>query len=191
MCYKKTKAVAHMMLLATVMVGIAMGESSKDKDECTQQLVGLSSCLPYVGGQAQAPAPDCCSGLKQLLKSNKKCLCLIIKDRNDPDLGGLQINATLALNLPTACNSPVNVSKCPAELLHMDPKSPDAQVFYQLQKGSSTTPAPSPSAGARPSISEAASTSRKNDAFCMEKGLFGQPVWASGLLFWAFIGLFC
>ena len=30
------------------------------------------------------------------------------------------------------------------ELLHMDPKSPEAQVFYQLEKGG-TGPTPSPS----------------------------------------------
>ncbi|RDX67855.1 Protein YLS3 [Mucuna pruriens] len=194
MCSHNTKALAHLMLLTSMMVGIAMGDSSKDKEECTEQLAGLATCLPYVGGQAQAPTPDCCSGLKQVLKNNKKCLCVIIKDRNDPDLGGLQINVTLALNLPTACNAPVNVSKCP-ELLHMDPKSPEAQVFYQLEKGSSkngTSPAPSPSAtaGASSSISQAASTPQKNDAFC-HKTLFGLDVWALRLLVWAFIGLFC
>lgn len=35
-----------------------------------------------------------------------------------------------------------------AELLHMNPKSPEAQVFYQFEKGSgksATSPAPSPS----------------------------------------------
>jgi len=116
--HHKTKAMAEFLLLATVIVGTAMGDSSSnDKDECAQQLVGLATCLPYVGGQAQAPATDCCSGLKQVLKNNKKCLCVIIRDRNDPDLGGLQINVTLALNLPTACNSPVNVSKCPGNIL--------------------------------------------------------------------------
>jgi len=121
MSYHKPKALAQFLLLATMIVGTAMGDSSKDKEECTQQLVGLATCLPYVGGQGQAPTPDCCSGLKQVLKNNKKCLCLIIKDRNDPDFGGLQINVTLALNLPTACNSPVNVSKCPGNILFLKP----------------------------------------------------------------------
>lgn len=107
-----------LLLVATVIVGTSMGDSSSnDKDECAQQLAGLATCLPYVGGEAPAPATDCCSGLKQVLKNKKKCLCVIIKDRNDPDLGGLQINVTLALNLPTACNSPVNVSKCPGNIL--------------------------------------------------------------------------
>lgn len=94
-----------------------MAESSKDKEECTEQLAGLATCLPYVGGEAKAPTPDCCSGLKQVLKNNKKCLCVIIKDRNDPDLGGLQINVTHALSLPTVCNAPANVSKCPGTFI--------------------------------------------------------------------------
>ncbi|KAK7405795.1 hypothetical protein VNO78_07404 [Psophocarpus tetragonolobus] len=192
MCFHITKAQTLLfMMLTTMVVDIAMEDSSKEKEECTQQLVRLTTCLPYVGGQAEAPTPDCCSGLKQVLKNNKKCLCLIIKDRNDPDLGGLQINVTLALNLPTACNDPLNVSKCP-ELLHMDPKSPDAQVFYQLQKGSNkngTGAAPSPSAavGASPSSNQTTTTLQKNDAFCKEKKFFGLSVWATGLLVWALL----
>lgn len=92
-----------------------IADSAKDKEECAQQLTGLATCLPYVGGKAKAPTPDCCTGLKQLLKNNKKCLCVIIKDRNDPDLG-LQINVTLATSLPSVCNSPANISKCPGTI---------------------------------------------------------------------------
>jgi hypothetical protein len=114
-----SKAMIHFLLLASMIVGIGMADSSKDKDECTAQLTGLASCIPYVEGQAKTPAPDCCGGLKTLLKTNKKCLCLIIKDRNDPDLGGIVINVTLALNLPTVCNSPVNISKCPGKVFIM------------------------------------------------------------------------
>ncbi|XP_027356791.1 protein YLS3-like [Abrus precatorius] len=189
MCYNNTKVMAHLLLLATMIVGSAMGDSSKDIEECTEQLAGLATCLPYVGGQAKSPTADCCSGLKQVLKNNNKCLCVIIKDRNDPDLGGLQINVTLALSLPTVCNAPANISKCP-ELLHMDPKSPEAQVFYQLEKGSnksSTSPASSPSdaVGSNPASSkQTASAPQKNDAFCKEKRLFGSNVLAAWLLVW-------
>ncbi|KAL6129832.1 hypothetical protein ACLB2K_073181 [Fragaria x ananassa] len=111
-------------------------------DECAQQLVGMATCLPYVGGEAMAPTRDCCSGLKQVLNNKKKCLCVIIQDHNDPDLG-LQINVTLALGLPSVWHAAANVSKCP-ELLHLDPKSPEAQVFYQLQNNSKQTAANSP-----------------------------------------------
>ena len=71
-----------------------------------------ATCLPYVGGQAKVPTLDFCTGLKQVLKDNKKCLCVIIRDRNDPKLG-LQINVTLALGLPSVCHAPANDSQCP------------------------------------------------------------------------------
>lgn len=101
------------LCLAVIMGGSGTkADPAKDREECTEQLAGLATCLSYVDGEAKAPTPDCCSGLKQVLKSNKKCLCVIVRDRNDPDLG-LQINATLALGLPTVCNAPANVSKCP------------------------------------------------------------------------------
>ncbi|KAK9015239.1 hypothetical protein V6N11_006356 [Hibiscus sabdariffa] len=142
-------AVAVMVVASATGVG-ADSTRDKDKEECTQQLVGLATCLPYVEGSAKAPTPDCCSGLKQVLKNNKKCLCVIIKDRNDPDLG-LNLNVTLALALPSVCNAPANVSKCP-ELLHMDPNSPEAQIFYQLSNNSTSnggdaSPAAAPTGG--------------------------------------------
>ncbi|KAI3800650.1 hypothetical protein L1987_28744 [Smallanthus sonchifolius] len=124
---------------------VTSGANDKDKEECTEQLVGLATCLPYVGGNAKSPTPDCCSGLKKVLNTNKKCLCVVVKDRNDPDLG-LTINVTLALGLPTVCHAPANVTKCP-ELLHLAPNSTDAQVFYQYGHSSSgDAPASSPTA---------------------------------------------
>lgn len=108
---------ALLLLLAAMCVYSGMSDSSKDKEECTPQLTGLAECLLYVQGDANAPSPDCCSGIKDVLKSNKKCLCLVIKDRNDPDLGGIQINVTLALNLPSVCNAPANISKCPGNYI--------------------------------------------------------------------------
>lgn len=77
-------------------------------------ILTLATCLPYVevGGTANSPTPDCCTALKQVLSTNKKCVCVMIKDRNDPDLG-LNINLTLALSLPQACNAPANISQCP------------------------------------------------------------------------------
>ncbi|XP_022734620.1 protein YLS3-like [Durio zibethinus] len=167
------------LLLATIMVNSAMADSAKDKEECTQQLAGLATCLPYVGGEAKAPTPDCCSGLKKVLKSNKKCLCVIIKDRNDPDLG-LNINVTLALALPSVCNAPANVSKCP-ELLHMDPNSPEAQVFY----GGAHSPAPSASVVGNPvSYSQGANMPQKGDG---RKGLEIVTGWT---VLWHFVGFF-
>lgn len=102
------------LLLTSPTVSFVAGDGEKDKEECTQQLAGMATCLPYVSGDAKAPTPDCCSGLKEVLKNDKKCLCVIVKDRNDPDLG-LQINVTLALGLPDVCHAPANVSNCPGK----------------------------------------------------------------------------
>ncbi|KAK3028538.1 hypothetical protein RJ639_037707, partial [Escallonia herrerae] len=143
-------------MLATLSCCFATSDEDKDKEECTEQLVGLATCLPYVGGKAKSPTPDCCSGLKQVLKVKKKCLCVIVKDRNDPDLG-LSINVTLALGLPSVCHAPANVSQCPA-LLHLAPNSSDAQVFYQFGPGSNSS-ASSPIPSVKANSTTAASSS--------------------------------
>lgn len=80
----------HMLVLATALMLIinhAMGDSAEEKQKCAAQLTGIATCLPYLGGNAKTPTTDCCGGLVQAIKDNKKCICLIIKDRDDPDLG--------------------------------------------------------------------------------------------------------
>nr|GLL25059.1 protein YLS3-like [Ipomoea trifida] len=108
----KSRTFSVLLILVFLAAGGVNSDTSKDKEECTESLVGLATCLPYVGGNAPSPTPDCCNGLKQVLKSSKKCLCLLIKDRNDPQLG-LSINLTLALGLPSACHAPSNILSVP------------------------------------------------------------------------------
>ncbi|XP_026422079.1 protein YLS3-like [Papaver somniferum] len=134
-----------MMVLS---VGFVKSDVDKDREECATQLVGLATCLPYVGGTAKAPTPDCCTGLKQVLTTSKKCLCILIKDRNDPSLG-LKINATLALGLPAICKTNSGISECPA-LLHLSPNSPDAKVFEDFNNiVNGTTTATPPAAASK------------------------------------------
>ncbi|RHN44433.1 putative bifunctional inhibitor/plant lipid transfer protein/seed storage helical [Medicago truncatula] len=97
-----------------LIISHTMGESAQEKQKCAEQLTDLTTCLPYLGGSANSPTSDCCSGLIQSTKNNKKCICIIIKDRDDPDLG-LKINITLALGLPSLCNTPDNFSQCSCE----------------------------------------------------------------------------
>ncbi|KAI9116264.1 hypothetical protein K1719_012431 [Acacia pycnantha] len=187
---RQWRLLAVAVVACVVVMSGAMGDSSKEKEECTEQVAGLATCLPYVGGQAKSPTPDCCTGLKQLLNNNSKCLCVIIKDRNDPDIGSLRINITLAISLPNVCNAPSNVSKCP-ELLHMDPKSPEAQIFYQLNKGSNKN-APTPTAGAsgdsgKSGSSQEVSAPHKNEASLTRRSLFGLRAFLIGLHIWAFM----
>ncbi|XP_062077644.1 non-specific lipid transfer protein GPI-anchored 14-like [Humulus lupulus] len=177
-------AIVALVLVFFSAMGISsvMADPAKDREDCMDQLTGLATCLSYVSGQAKAPTPDCCSGLKLVLKIKKKCLCVIIRDRNDPNLG-LQINVTLALTLPSVCNAPANVSKCP-ELLNMDPHSPEAQVFYEMEANNSTKtasgPAPSPTAGGPVNVQGKGSHSSRGTGQdkCGWKAIFG------GVMLW-------
>lgn len=89
---------------------------AQDRAECANKLVRLSGCLTYVSGEAKTPTLDCCDGFKDVLEKSDKCICLLIKDRNDPNLG-LTINATLAVMLPSICHVPANITKCIGEYL--------------------------------------------------------------------------
>lgn len=176
-----------LMLLALMMFSCANSDDAKDREECTQQLVGLATCLPYVGGNSKAPTPDCCSGLKQALKTSPKCLCVIVKDRNNPELG-LNINATLALGLPTVCNSPANISQCPA-LLHLAPNSTDAQIFYQYGHSSSnatTSPTTTPAVA----TANATSASSSDGHYIGKRWLGLEEVTVDVLFLWFFTSHF-
>ncbi|CAN1301286.1 Non-specific lipid transfer protein GPI-anchored 14 [Linum perenne] len=79
--------------------------------------MGLAPCLTYVTGGSKAPTLDCCSGLKQVMDKSTKCLCLLIKDRDEPNLG-IKVNISLAATLPNTCHSPANVSDCVSTFIH-------------------------------------------------------------------------
>ncbi|KAF3954169.1 hypothetical protein CMV_020451 [Castanea mollissima] len=170
------------------MVSYIMADAAKDREECAQQLVGLATCLPYVGGQAKTPTPDCCTGLKQVLKDNKNCLCVIIRDRNDPELGQ-QINVTLALaylqfampllkspSVPVCILAIRVVFHEIQSLLHLDPSSPEAQIFYQLGRSSNQSdgsPAPTPNGVG----SSASAKSEGTIGQDKNEGCYGQKRW--------------
>ncbi|KAK4762580.1 hypothetical protein SAY86_008348 [Trapa natans] len=99
------------VVAVAVIIGTARADLNQDKTECADKLVGLATCLPYVAGDEKTPSIDCCSGMKQVLDKSKRCICVLIKDRNDPNLG-IKFNATLALSLPDACHSLTNITQC-------------------------------------------------------------------------------
>lgn len=108
-------AVAAVAMVASTAPAGVGGDFAADRAECSDTLVGLATCLTYVQEQATAtaPTPDCCAGLKTVLQSSRKCLCVLIKDRDNPNLG-LKLNVTKALSLPAVCNAPANISDCPS-----------------------------------------------------------------------------
>ncbi|RLM84966.1 protein YLS3-like [Panicum miliaceum] len=123
-----------LVLVATAVMSAAVvgGDFAADRAECSDKLVGLATCLTYVQDEASAPTPDCCAGLKTVLQTSRKCLCVLVKDKDDPNLG-LKLNVTKALGLPAVCKASANISDCP-RLLNLAPNSKEAQVFEQYAK---------------------------------------------------------
>ncbi|KAL0921657.1 hypothetical protein M5K25_008752 [Dendrobium thyrsiflorum] len=125
-------AVAVAVAVALLLAALAGGDFASDRAECVDQLTALLPCLAFVESQARMPTPDCCTNAKGVVGRSFKCLCLLVKDRNEPDLG-FKINVTRAVTLPAACNVPANISDCP-KLLKLQPGSPMAREFNQLQE---------------------------------------------------------
>ncbi|XP_062214283.1 non-specific lipid transfer protein GPI-anchored 14-like [Phragmites australis] len=121
-------------MMALVMAGVASGDFAADRAECADKLMGLATCLTFVEAKAtaRAPTPDCCAGLKQVVTASKKCMCVLVRDRDEPALG-VQFNVTRAMDLPSICNVPATFSDCP-KILNMSPDSPEAQIFKEYAK---------------------------------------------------------
>ncbi|XP_010934252.1 non-specific lipid transfer protein GPI-anchored 14 [Elaeis guineensis] len=125
----RSSQLLYFLLVIPGLFSFASSDFASDRAECADQLTGLATCLTYVENRASAPTPDCCSGLKQVLAKSRKCLCVLIKDRDNPSLG-VKINVTTAMALPTVCHASANISECP-KLLNLPPNSKDAQIFEQ------------------------------------------------------------
>uniref|UniRef100_A0A6N2MQD5 Bifunctional inhibitor/plant lipid transfer protein/seed storage helical domain-containing protein n=1 Tax=Salix viminalis TaxID=40686 RepID=A0A6N2MQD5_SALVM len=133
--------VVHVMVSSIVLLMVfnfVFSDLDADKRECNEQVASLSACLPFVAGDTEVPAPTCCGRLRGEINKSQKCLCILVKDRNEPNLG-FKINATLALSLPSICHAPANVSACP-EMLHLAPNSTDAQVFEDFAASNKSNP---------------------------------------------------
>ncbi|KAF3330215.1 lipid transfer protein [Carex littledalei] len=107
--------------------------------------MGLATCVTFVEGATNAknPTPDCCAGFKQVVGKGLKCVCILVKDRDEPELG-MKINVTLALELPHKCNAPTNISDCP-RILNIPKDSAQAKEYEQLAKEMEGTPTPATS----------------------------------------------
>ncbi|KAB1220988.1 Protein YLS3 [Morella rubra] len=180
----KTANLALSSTLLLILVGLGSSNLDQDRAECADQLVGLATCLPYVEGDAKAPTLDCCTGLGQVLQKSMKCLCVLIRDRDDPNLG-LKINVTLALHLPTACHAPNKVSEC-VSLLHLAPNSTEAKVFEGFSNSINRTSTPAASVKAN-STSNGSGTAaeEKSDGGGVGKRWPGAEI-VCGILIWLF-----
>ncbi|KAK1578159.1 hypothetical protein Q3G72_027999 [Acer saccharum] len=127
------------LVLALVVVMLCGGAMAQAQQGCTNALSSLASCLNYITGNSSNPSPSCCSQLGYVVRSSPQCVCSVIN--GVAPLMGININQTLALSLPGACQVQTpSVNQCKAT------SGPTA---------SATTPAASP---AEPADAPSAST---------------------------------
>ncbi|CAN1131905.1 Non-specific lipid transfer protein GPI-anchored 5 [Linum perenne] len=99
----------NLAILATIVTTIAMlsfgamaqtPSASTNSSTCTNAIMSLSPCLPYVTGNSTTPSAPCCSQLGTFVQSTPQCLCTLVNSRGSPSF--LTVNQTLALALPDA-----------------------------------------------------------------------------------------
>ena len=92
----------------SVMVSYAMADAAKDRIVCKATgRAGYMSTLRW--WLSKSNYTQIVALVSNKFKDNKNCLCIITKDRNDPELG-LQINITLTFSLSSVFHAPSNQS---------------------------------------------------------------------------------
>ncbi|KAF8392382.1 hypothetical protein HHK36_022724 [Tetracentron sinense] len=90
------------MVLVVVLTAMFLAGASAQSN-CTGLIITLSPCLDYIKeGNSSTPSSGCCSPLATVVQSQPQCLCEVLTI--DVNSLGLNINRTLALALPNACN---------------------------------------------------------------------------------------
>ncbi|EMS68280.1 hypothetical protein TRIUR3_25393 [Triticum urartu] len=67
-----------------------------------------------------------------VLGTSKRCMCILVKDRDEPALG-IKVNITRSMNLPSVCNIAATFSDCP-KILNMSPDSKETEIFKQYAR---------------------------------------------------------
>ncbi|CAI9107802.1 OLC1v1007248C1 [Oldenlandia corymbosa var. corymbosa] len=97
--------------LAALVLVICWTSGALAQSGCTTELATLYPCLNYVSGNSSSPSSTCCSQLGAVVRSNPQCLCLLLN--GGASSVGLNVNETLALELPDKCNVQTpGASKC-------------------------------------------------------------------------------
>ncbi|KAK8585674.1 hypothetical protein V6N13_050647 [Hibiscus sabdariffa] len=88
--------------LVMVTIALLWARSMAAKPDCIDVVITMAPCIDYVTGNSSAPSAACCSQLATVVRSDVRCLCVVING-GGPSLG-VEINQTLALALPQLCN---------------------------------------------------------------------------------------
>ncbi|GFQ04023.1 protein yls3 [Phtheirospermum japonicum] len=91
--------------VVTVAVVVAATGVAEGQSDCVAQLV---TCAQYLN--STSPSRECCNAIQRVVSTQLPCLCSLYK--NPQAFPG--INITQALELPTHCNLPNDVSACDA-----------------------------------------------------------------------------
>ncbi|KAH6772784.1 hypothetical protein C2S52_004393 [Perilla frutescens var. hirtella] len=116
--------------------------------------MALSPCLNYVTGNSSTPTSSCCSQLSNVVSSQPQCLCLLLNGTTSSY--GLNINQTLALQLPNVCsvqtpptskctaaeNAPAPSSASPADSSQQPQAIPSGSKTVPSQNGATNAKAP-------------------------------------------------
>ncbi|XP_059625179.1 non-specific lipid transfer protein GPI-anchored 5-like [Cornus florida] len=101
----------EMSLVLVLVLMLWGGAAAQTQSGCTRVLMGLSPCLNYVTGNSSTPSSSCCSNLASVVQSQPRCLCSLLNGGGTSM--GFNINQTLAMALPGACNVQTpSVSQC-------------------------------------------------------------------------------
>ncbi|KAA8543261.1 hypothetical protein F0562_021244 [Nyssa sinensis] len=95
-------SVKRMEMTLTVVLIAALWAGAMAQSSCTNVIISLSPCLNYITGNSSTPSSGCCSQLATVVRSQPQCLCEVIN--GGASSLGININQTLALALPNACN---------------------------------------------------------------------------------------
>ncbi|CAN1270987.1 Non-specific lipid transfer protein GPI-anchored 15 [Linum perenne] len=149
---------SNLAILATIVTTIAMlsfgamaqaPSASTNSSTCTNAIMSLSPCLPYVTGNSTSPSAPCCSQLGTFVQSTPQCLCTLVNSRGSPSF--LTVNQTLALALPGACKlqtPPISQCKAPgSSVTSSSPGPTDSSTDTPEASAAAPTEVPASSSG--------------------------------------------
>lgn len=106
------------LCVALVMLGF-LGAAMGQQQTCTNALTSMAPCLSYVTGNSTTPSSACCSQLGNVVQSSPQCLCSFLSGAMPMPSLGFNINQTLAVSLPGACQVQTPpISQCKGSTIH-------------------------------------------------------------------------
>lgn len=104
---------SNIALILLLLIGPSLNTFSQSTgiEQCSSNLLNLAPCAPFVQGIAPSPVQSCCDNLKQLYIQQPNCLCLLFNETTSSSFP-ININTTLALQLPLLCNLQMSISNC-------------------------------------------------------------------------------